>query len=123
MTKDLPQRIREPHEGNHLSRPRRVGEVPCTGQVRESYHSGVPVPDPGEQHVDQNSYFSRLRTARAVVLSPLGSSARSITRLSNCRANRASRSSTGRSNQDGDGRMQPKAFRSQKAETAFSIIR
>jgi len=36
MTKDLPQRIREPHEGNHLSRPRRVGEVPGTAQVRES---------------------------------------------------------------------------------------
>src|SRR5438876_4509847 len=55
--------------------PTAVGEVPCTGQVRESYHSGVPVPGPGKQHVDQNSYFSRLRNARAVVLSPLGSSA------------------------------------------------
>src|SRR5438552_5314244 len=29
--------------------PTTVGDVPCTGQVRESYHSGVPVPDPGEQ--------------------------------------------------------------------------
>src|SRR5213592_4063432 len=34
MTQDLPQRIREPHEGNHLSRPRQ--SVKCPARARSA---------------------------------------------------------------------------------------